>query len=167
MNAGIDDGVPASILRDVNLLKMLKGPWVQELDQVEMTPNLVKISSRAERLNLNEFMAENRRRYFADEKVHGFSSIEHVGLGKIREIVTQIVSAVAFCHEAKVVHRNLKTDNVLLGEDGRVKLMDFSQSRPLTRPKRDYSPEVPKERQRSGREEKRTHYKAPEILLRQ
>ena len=126
MNSGIDDGVPASILRDVNLLKMLKAPCVQELDQVEITPNIVKISSKAEYHNLYDFITENRLRYIADEKVNGFNPFEHVELGKIRHIITQILSAVAFCHEAHVVHRNLKTNNVLLSDEGRVKLMDFS-----------------------------------------
>jgi len=40
-------------------------------------------------------------------------------------IARQICSALVFMHEQGIVHRDLKPDNVLIGSDGRVKLLDF------------------------------------------
>lgn len=43
MNAGHDDGVPASILREVNYMRTLEGPHIQKLVQVEIQSSCVKI----------------------------------------------------------------------------------------------------------------------------
>ena len=45
MNAGIDDGVPASILRELNYLKALSTNYVQKLVSVELVNSTVIIQS--------------------------------------------------------------------------------------------------------------------------
>ena len=47
-----------------------------------------------------------------------------------------------------------------------VKLSDFSLSRIATLPHFPYTPEDPKERERSGREARRLWYRPPELLFR-
>lgn len=39
-----------------------------------------------------------------------------------RQKFRQIVLAVDYCHQKRVVHRDLKAENLLLDEDGNVKL---------------------------------------------
>lgn len=47
-----------------------------------------------------------------------------------------------------------------------MKLTDFNLSRVISYPLVAYTPEDPKDRERSGRESKRLWYRAPEMLLR-
>ena len=54
----------------------------------------------------------------------------------------------------------------MFGHDGRLKLSDFALSRIAVIPHFPYTPEDPKERDRSGREARRLWYRPPELLLR-
>jgi serine/threonine protein kinase len=64
------------------------------------------------------------------------------------------------------MHRNLKPDNIMFSPDGRLKLSDFALSRIAVIPHFPYTPEDPKERDRSGREARRLWYRPPELLFR-
>jgi serine/threonine protein kinase len=44
-------------------------------------------------------------------------------------VFRQVCDAVSYCHEKGIVHRDIKPDNLLLHEDGEVKLCDFGVSR--------------------------------------
>ena len=50
------------------------------------------------------------------------------------------------------MHRNLKPDNILVSDSGQVKICDFTLSRIGVQKDVAYTPEDPKERERSGRE---------------
>jgi len=43
----------------------------------------------------------------------------------VRTIFTQIVEGVAFMHSKSIVHRDLKLDNILINQNGEVKIIDF------------------------------------------
>ncbi len=64
------------------------------------------------------------------------------------------------------MHRNLKPDNILINERHEFMLTDFTLARLMTPNFNAYTPEDPKERERSGREARRLWYRAPELLLR-
>ena len=54
----------------------------------------------------------------------------------------------------------------MMGKDDTLKLVDFSLSRIAAIPHFAYTPEDPKERERSGREARRLWYRPPELLFR-
>ncbi len=55
-------------------------------------------------------------RYFAEETIP---------LQTILDIAVQIASALQAAHQAGIVHRNIKPDNIMIRADGIVKLLDF------------------------------------------
>jgi len=64
------------------------------------------------------------------------------------------------------MHRNLKPENILIDGSQNVTLSDFSMSRLVDALNTEFTPEDPKERDRSGREARRLWYRAPELLMR-
>merc|ERR1712151_728496 len=48
--------------------------------------------------------------------------------------LSQIIEAVSYLRDAKIVHRDLKAENVLLGPRGNCKLVDFGSAKDLANP---------------------------------
>lgn len=48
-------------------------------------------------------------------------------VGEIKRWMVQILSGVDACHRNLIVHRDLKPGNMLVGDDGVLKLADFGQ----------------------------------------
>ncbi|WP_427968300.1 protein kinase domain-containing protein [Altererythrobacter sp.] len=74
----------------------------------------------------------HRRHLFtATEFVEGQSLVEWIAdhpqpdLAKVRDIVRQIASGLLAMHRREMVHRDLRPHNVLIDEDGTVKIIDF------------------------------------------
>lgn len=66
----------------------------------------------------------------------------------------QMFDAIAFCHLNRILHRDLKPQNLLVNEYGQIKLADFGLARIFDVPMRAYTHEVVT-----------LWYRAPEILL--
>ncbi|CAH1640575.1 unnamed protein product [Spodoptera littoralis] len=76
-------------------------------------------------------------------------SVEHV-----KCLMTQLLSAVQHLHNHHVIHRDLKSNNILLSNEGVLKLADFGMAREYEFPPREYTPDVVTR-----------WYRAPELLL--
>ncbi len=77
--------------------------------------------------------------YIAMELVEGDSLSRRLAGGalpikKLLPIAAQIADGLARAHEAGIVHRDLKPENVMVGKDGRVKILDFGLAKTRTRP---------------------------------
>ena len=81
-------------------------------------------------LTIYEFGEEHNRHFLVSEFVEGESLRKRMTTASLRltetlEIAIQIVSALQAAHQAGIVHRDIKPDNVMIRADGYVKVLDF------------------------------------------
>lgn len=85
-------------------------------------------------VRLYEVLATKKRIYIVLELVNGGELFEQVlRNGKLeeneaRKYFQQLIDAVGYCHSRGVYHRDLKLENVLLDENGNIKISDFGLS---------------------------------------
>merc|ERR1712023_305252 len=60
----------------------------------------------------------------------------------VRSYLYQMLVALNFCHERKILHRDMKPQNLLVTRDGYLKLADFGLARASGIPVRNYTHEV-------------------------
>jgi len=85
-------------------------------------PNIVTIYDVGDEPKVGPFLAM--------EYVEGQSLGKHVREGSLDpessfSVLIQTMRALRAAHRHAIIHRDVKPDNILVGEDGRVKLMDF------------------------------------------
>ncbi|KAK9763589.1 Serine/threonine-protein kinase [Basidiobolus ranarum] len=88
-------------------------------------PNIVK---------MKEMIIHNRHYYLILEYVSGGQMLDYIiSHGRLKEkqarnFARQICSALEYCHKNSIVHRDLKIENILIADDGSIKLIDFGLS---------------------------------------
>ena len=72
----------------------------------------------------------------------------------IKSFLFQLLSGIEYCHLHRVLHRDLKPQNLLINREGKLKLADFGLARAFGIPVRSYTHEVVT-----------LWYRAPDVLL--
>jgi negative regulator of PHO system len=62
--------------------------------------------------------------------------------GTVRSFMFQLLKGTAFCHDNRVLHRDLKPQNLLINRKGELKLGDFGLARAFGVPVNTFSNEV-------------------------
>ena len=132
---------------------------------VSISNKLLEICFEYCDMNLKEYIKMNSIQRSSEFRSKD-KPIEGLPLENIKSIMCQLLQGLKYCHEHNLMHRNLKPHNILLLKDGQVKISDFTLSRIRTAPHCPYTPEDPKERERSTRETRRLWYRAPEMIFR-
>lgn len=170
-NGGSDDGVPTSILREISYMRNLEHVNVSKILEVEVTKEIVQICSEYSDYNLKEYMRQfvskrDHMRRIAPRNLLTNNPDYKMPLKTIKSLAYQLLKGLSYLHHQGIIHRNLKCDNTLVNGKGIVKISDFALSKFVTVPHAPYTPEDPKDRERSGREARRLWYRAPELLFR-
>merc|ERR1712007_219924 len=71
-----------------------------------------------------------------------------------KSFLYQLLRGVAYCHQHRVLHRDLKPQNLLINREGSLKLADFGLARAFGIPVRSYTHEVVT-----------LWYRAPDVLM--
>jgi serine/threonine protein kinase/Flp pilus assembly protein TadD len=88
-------------------------------------------------LTIYEFGQEGDTRFIATEYVDGVTLREHLRahrlkLHEVLDIATQVAAALDAAHEAHVVHRDIKPDNIMVRRrDHIIKVLDFGLAKPV------------------------------------
>ncbi|KAF8066222.1 cdk10 [Scenedesmus sp. PABB004] len=110
------EGVPVTSVRELAILQAARHPSIVRLLRVVT-------GSRPDSVFLVfEYAAHDLGRLL-DAHPRAFSEAEAKGLFR------QLAAAVAYLHERWVLHRDLKLSNLLLNDDGELKLCDFGLAR--------------------------------------
>ncbi|KAI5479532.1 negative regulator of the PHO system [Pseudohyphozyma bogoriensis] len=109
--------VPSVALREISLLQLLKQhPNIIDLLQVIHTDNSIYMVFEYLDMDLRAYIDVARKAAGVDR---GLS------MSRVKLIMWQLFKGVAFCHEKKIWHRDLKPQNVLINRDGQLKIGDF------------------------------------------
>jgi eukaryotic-like serine/threonine-protein kinase len=86
-------------------------------------------------VQIYDFIEDEHAAYIIMELVHGKTLSQHLaanekfGLKEIAQIITQTLDGIGYAHAQGVVHRDMKTANIMINNDGRIKINDFGIAR--------------------------------------
>lgn len=136
-----EEGTPSTAIREISLMKELKHVNIVRLyDVIHTETKLVLIFEYCER-DLKKYMDAHGDRGALDPNT-------------VRSFMYQLLMGTAFCHENRVLHRDLKPQNLLINRKGELKLGDFGLARAFGVPVNTFSNEVVT-----------LWYRAPDVLL--
>ncbi|XP_051282661.1 cyclin-dependent kinase 16 isoform X2 [Dicentrarchus labrax] len=122
-----EEGAPCTAIREVSLLKDLKHANIVTLHDIIHTQKSLTL--------VFEYLDKDLKQYLED-----CGNIIHVH--NVKLFLFQLLRGLSYCHRRKVLHRDLKPQNLLINERGELKLADFGLARAKSIPTKTYSNEV-------------------------
>ncbi|XP_054164241.1 cyclin-dependent kinase 17-like [Oppia nitens] len=122
-----EEGAPCTAIREVSLLKDLKHNNIVTLHDIVHTEKSLTL--------VFEYLEKDLKQYMDD-----CSNIMHMNNVKI--FLFQLLRGLSYCHRRRILHRDLKPQNLLINERGELKLADFGLARAKSVPTKTYSNEV-------------------------
>lgn len=136
-----EEGTPSTAIREISLMKELKHENIVSLHDVIHTENKLML--------VFEYMDKDLKKYMDTQGERG-----QLKPPVIKSFMYQLLQGIAFCHENRVLHRDLKPQNLLINQKGQLKLADFGLARAFGIPVNTFSNEVVT-----------LWYRAPDVLL--
>ena len=122
-----DEGIPSTAIREISLLK--------ELDHPNVCPLKNLIYSESRLWLIFDFLDKDLKMY-----MDGFN--QPLPKQTVKSFTYQMIKGVAECHARRIVHRDMKPQNLLINKKGCLKLCDFGLARAFSLPIRTYTHEV-------------------------
>ncbi|WPG98183.1 Negative regulator of the PHO system [Acrodontium crateriforme] len=141
-----EEGTPSTAIREISLMKELKHENIVNLYDVIHTENKLML--------VFEYMDKDLKKYMDSYTNPAGGPRGALDPVTIKSFMWQLLRGIAFCHENRVLHRDLKPQNLLINTQGQLKLADFGLARAFGIPVNTFSNEVVT-----------LWYRAPDVLL--
>ncbi|XP_062025482.1 cyclin-dependent kinase G-2-like [Rosa rugosa] len=135
-----DEGFPITSLREINILLSCNHPSIVGVKEVV-------VDKDDDILMVMEYM-DYELKFLMESMEQRFS------IGEVKYLVKRLLEGVKYLHDNWVLHRDLKTSNMLLNKEGELKICDLGLSRQYGSPLKPYTSNVVT-----------LLYRAPELLL--
>ncbi|XP_043203675.1 cyclin-dependent kinase 17-like isoform X2 [Amphibalanus amphitrite] len=122
-----EEGAPCTAIREISLLRKLKHANIVTLHDVCNTSTSMTL--------VFEFLEKDLKQYMEDCN-------NVLSLNNVKLFLFQLLRGLAYCHQYRVLHRDLKPQNLLINQLGELKLADFGLARAKSVPTKTYSNEV-------------------------
>eukprot|EP00049_Salpingoeca_infusionum_P003118 m.63763 g.63763 ORF g.63763 m.63763 type:complete len:475 (-) comp11964_c1_seq1:25-1449(-) len=122
-----EEGAPCTAIREVSILKKLKHANIVTLHDIIHTKSSLTL--------VFEYLSKDLKQYM--DECDSFIDMKNIKL-----FLFQLLRGLDFCHAKKVLHRDLKPQNLLINSAGELKLADFGLARAKSVPIKTYSNEV-------------------------
>ena len=109
------------IVAEISLLKQIDHPNIIKLKEI--------IVSRPNKRNLQRGSTFLVFEYMHHDFAGLFKTKTKYALPELKCILQQLLQGVAYLHRHKILHRDIKSANILLSDSGEVKLADFGLGR--------------------------------------
>lgn len=126
------------IKREIAIMKKLNHPNVLRLYEVMDDPNMNKLFLVLEYMKHGDLLSHQKKKHAASSSSSSGASTS--GEGNAMEslhdrdlhcVFLQVVLGLAYLHEQKIVHGDIKPQNILVGDKDAVKIADFGISQSL------------------------------------
>lgn len=139
-----EEGTPSTAIREISLMKELKHDNIVRLYDVIHTENKLTL--------VFEYMDNDLKKYMDSRSIG--NTPRGLEMNLVKYFQWQLLEGLAFCHENKILHRDLKPQNLLITKRGQLKLGDFGLARAFGIPVNTFSSEVVT-----------LWYRAPDVLM--
>ncbi|KAL4427156.1 hypothetical protein ABPG77_001160 [Micractinium sp. CCAP 211/92] len=136
------DGFPLTSIREINILLSLNHPHIVNVSEVVVGTSLDAV------FMVMEYCDHDLKAVMEERMTQPFS------IAEVKTLMLQLLSGMAYLHDNWVLHRDLKTSNILYTNRGELKLCDFGLARQYGSPLAPYTHMVVT-----------LWYRAPELLL--
>uniref|UniRef100_T1J5K7 cyclin-dependent kinase n=1 Tax=Strigamia maritima TaxID=126957 RepID=T1J5K7_STRMM len=122
-----EEGAPFTAIREASLLRELKHANIVTLHDIIHTKDTLTFVFEYVHTDLSQYLDGHRGGLHPNN---------------VRLFLFQLLRGLAYCHERRILHRDLKPQNLLISELGELKLADFGLARAKSVPSHTFSPEV-------------------------
>jgi len=117
------EGFPITAIREIKILKILNHKNVVRLKEIVTSKGSDYNQGKGSIYMVMEFLE------------HDLTGLTDAGqrftVAQIKCYMKQLLEGLAYCHAQKVLHRDIKGSNLLISNDGHLKLADFGLARPF------------------------------------